>query len=212
MKCMISVKPTERQEERRQKRNIRANDAHFNAIGRLTAIALRNSEGFGAKRFQIFDRASYDLGRDYIAHYSTDDKSDLEYAVYSYYALRRDLRAIGFDPEVEFWADDVYEGLSTPVVGHLTRSQREKRESLIGYASSIGFYSRQMLCMNALALHRQWGYGAGRLRRDLCPVSEAYIALLRLYVRDDMEGFRRGLYQIRDEFNAMGIFKAEVII
>jgi hypothetical protein len=155
---------------------------------------------------------AYDLGVWYIDRYSeTPDKSAEDYAVDSYYALRRDLRCYGWDPETELWSDDVFERMVS--FDGLSKNKRDELSDLIAYAKGLSFYVREMLCMNALELHDTNGFGAEkRLNAVFHPVRDRYLGLMRHYITKNREAYMAELRAARDEFNALGIYKAEVNI
>lgn len=213
MKCNLSHrKPTQAQIESQNQSVIRMNDRVFDYISRLLAISLRENAGFGAARFSRLSDNAYELGRDYIDRYSwSKDKRDEEYAVDSYYALRRDLRCYGWDPETELWSDEVFDHMAS--YKGLSRSKRDELAVLIAYAKGISFYVREMLCMSALELHDTNGFGAEvRLNRVFHPVRDRYLNLMRTYIAKDYASFKAELVAARDEFNALSVFGTETKI
>ena len=206
MKCnLANRKPTQAQIEAQNQSVIRMNDRVFDYVGQLIAISLHQNAGFGAARFKRMSDNAYDLGRDYIERYSwSADKRDEEYAVDSYYALRRDLRYYGWDPETELWSDDAFNGMVS--FDGLSRKQRDELTALMGYAKGISFYVREMMCMSALELHDTNGFGADtRLNRVFHPIRDRYLGLMRHYINKDYAAFKAELAAARDEFNSIGI-------
>ena len=207
MKCRLPPKePTEKQLQEEREANIRSNDQVFNYVGRLLAISVRKNAGFGIVRFERFNDNSHDIGQEFIKRYSSDCDKDEDYAVYSYYALRRELCYIGWDPEVELWADDVFDKY---FMQGGSRSQRQKQAAFVGYAKGISFYTREMLCMSALELNRTNKFGAERLNRVFHPVRDTYLNLMGIYLRQDIAGYFVELRRVQKEFNELGIFKSE---
>ena len=158
MKCnLANRKLTQSEIDAVNKRTVRMNDRIFNYIGRLVVISVRKNAGFGVDRMKRFNDNAYDLGRRYIDRYSeTPDRTAEEYAVDSYYALRRDLRYYGWDPEVELWSDDVFDRMVS--FDGISRKKRDEYSQLIAYAKGLSFYVREMLCMNAMELHETNGF------------------------------------------------------
>lgn len=66
---------------------------------------MRENAGFGAERMARLVDGAYWIGRGYIDKYSPIAKTDEEYAIDSYYAMRVELGYIGYDPSVELWPD-----------------------------------------------------------------------------------------------------------
>lgn len=211
MKCKLPERElTEAEQKRREQSGIRANDAIFNHVGRLINISLHKNAGFGISRFKRFNDGSYDIGRYYIEEYSSDDDKDAEeYAVDSYYALRRDLRAFGWDADKELWTDSVFDSFQR--TRGLSLRQREELKNYIGYAKTISFYVREMICMSAMELHDTFGFGVERLNRVMHPVRDRYLKLMRILIRDksDRTAYKAELKGVLDEFNDMKIFTPE---
>ena len=213
MKCNLANRAlTQSEIDAVNKRTVRMNDRIFNYIGRLVVISVRKNAGFGVDRMKRFNDNAYDLGRRYIDRYSeTPDRTAEEYAVDSYYALRRDLRYYGWDPEVELWSDDVFDRMVS--FDGISRKKRDEYSKLIEYAKGLSFYVREMLCMNAMELHDTNGFGADkRLNVVFHPVRDRYLELMRYYITNNREAYMAELRAARDEFNALGIYKAEVNI
>ena len=210
MKCIIPERPlTEAEEKKREKAAIRANDKRFNYADRLFQLSLHENAGFGRDRLIEVSHAGYDIGRAYIEKHSEDDEQDEEYAVNSYYALARDLRGWGWDPERELWRDDIF---STFPYDKNTASVRRMWADRLEYAKGISFYVRQMLCMGALHLREVRGFAAVRLARVYDPVRDEYLAMMRQYMRCSREGDReadRMITDVRKRYNALGYFGKE---
>lgn len=208
MKCMIPNTPTDTQFAKARKDAIRENDNHFCFIDRLLALSLRENAGFGRKRFDEYNRISYELGRGYIERYAQDNKDEADYAVDSYYALRRDLRDLcGWDAETELWNDSVFD--TFPSDSNSAR-MRQVRQNRIDYAKGIGFYVRQQLCMAVTYLHTHLGWARVRLARVIDPVREGYMEFMRQYLRCSKDGdaeMKRMYADVRKRYNAMGIFE-----
>ena len=208
MKCMIPNTPTDAQIAKARKDATRENDNHFYFVDRLLALSLRENAGFGAKRFDEYNRISYELGRGYIEKYAQGNKDEADYAVDSYYALRRDLRDLcGWDSEKELWRDSIFDTFPSDANSAKVRRMRRNR---IDYAKGIGFYVRQQICMAVMYLYTHLGWACVRLARVIDPVREGYMAFMRQYLRcskDGDENMRRMYADVRKRYNAMGIFE-----
>lgn len=208
MKCIIPETPlTPEEEARRQRAAIRANDKRFCYADRLFCLSLHENAGFGRERILAVSGAGYVIGRGYIERHADEGEEDGEYAVNSYYALARDLRGWGWDPERELWRDDVF---SSFPYDKNTASVRRMHADRLGYAKGISFYVRQMLCMGALYLREELGWAAVRLGRVYEPVRDGYLALMREYLRCSAEGNARHeamIADVRKRYNALGYFE-----
>lgn len=210
MKCMLPVpETTEEEVEKREKRNIRENDKVFNYVSRSIMISLHRNAGFGAERTARFNSGSYDIGRYYIERYTEEDDDPEDYAVTSYYALVRDLKAIGWNAKKELWTDDIfYTFVNTR---GMSRSNREKVAAFVEYAKTISFYSRQMICMSAMGLHEDFGFGAEKFNRVFHPVRDKYLNLMQIFIqnRENRVPYEKELKAVLDEFNSIKFFKTE---
>ena len=207
MKCKIPNTPTDAQIEQVRQTRIRENDSYFKFADRLIALSLRKCEGFGHDRFAEFNTSAYELGRGYIDKYAESDKDADEYAIDSYYALRRDLRDSGWDPERKLWRDEVFDTF-LPDNPHPSRSERQKYANRLGYVKGISFYVRQQICMAVMWL-RNKGRGEIRLDRIFEPVRDDYLELMRQYLRCSSAGDKkmREMYaDVRTRYNKMGFF------
>ena len=175
-------------------------------------ISLHRNVGFGVERLGRFNSGSYDIGRYYIERYTEDNEDPEEYAVTSYYALVRDLKDIGWNVEKELWKDDIFYTFENTL--GMTRSNREKVAAFVEYAKTISFYSRQMICMSAVGLHEDFGFGVERFNRVFHPVRDKYLNLMRIYIRnrDTRIPYERELKAVLDDFNSIKIFKPEIIL
>ena len=209
MKCRIPPRPlTEKQQKKADKYLIQQNSRVLNYVGRLIAVYLHENAGFGHTRFSRYNDRSYELGRAYIDRFTTAEEEAEEYAVTSYYAIRHDLRYIGWFAEFELWQDDVFDTLAPPSTG-MTRSQRQQRAALIGYAKGISFYAREMMCIAAKELNESNGFGCVRINKVLHPVRDRYLKLMKMYIAQENEALKAELQNALDEFNALGFFKEE---
>jgi hypothetical protein len=192
---------------REEKQAIRQNDVRLHYADRLMLLSLRENAGFGKDRFERYNAEGYVLGRDYIERYSILDKKAEEYAVDSYWALRRDIRDdCGWDPEVQMWKDSVFE--TFPADGN-TRSIREKHDHRVTYGRGISFYAKQMISMGVGYLRREYGWGMVKLCRVTDPVREGYLAMMRQYLRCSAEGDRimgDMITDVRKRYNDMQMF------
>lgn len=78
-----------------RKKSARNNDRFLNYAHRSIVLSIRDNAGFGDERMQRLIDGAYYIGRDYIDRYSPLEKTDEDYAVDSYYAMRRELCYIG---------------------------------------------------------------------------------------------------------------------
>lgn len=210
MKCKVPApKPTELQIRRQHNQDIRANDRRFNYADRLFHLSLHENAGFGRDRIFKVSCAGRDIGIAYIEKHSEDNEHNKEYAVYSYYAIARDLRGWGWDPEKELWSDDVF--ASFPWDKN-TASVRREWKNRFEYAKSISFYVKEMLAMDALYLREKMGWAQIRLGNAFHPVRDGYLDLMRQYMRCSSEGDARHeqmIAEVRKKYNALGYFETE---
>lgn len=209
MKCNTKNRPlTGKALERFQKENIKAGDRYLNFIQRAMLVEAHKAAGFGKERLHRLNEAAYWTGKDYIQRYSPEDVTieDEEYAVDSYFALRRDLRAYGFDPDVEIWDDGFFLAM---VTAQPSRALRDKIQAYANYAERMGFYVREMMCMVAIELHDTYGWGVDRMRRVMHPARDRYIALMRHYIDMDPQAVQSDMREMLDEYNSMGSFRKE---
>lgn len=210
MKCKVPApKPTEAEIRRQHNQNIRANDRRLHYADRLFKLRLHEYAGFGAGRITDVSEGAYILGRGYIDRHADEAEENNEYAVYSYYAIARDLRGWGWDPETELWSDDVF--ASFPADKN-TASVRREWKNRLEYAKSISFYVREMLAMGALYLREKFGWAQVRLGNAFHPVRDGYLDLMRQYMRCSVEGDARHeqmIAEVRKKYNALGYFETE---
>lgn len=210
MKCKVPApNPTEAEIRRQHNQNIRANDKRLHYADRLFKLRLHEYAGFGAGRITDVSEGAYILGRGYIDKHADESEEDTEYAVYSYYAIARDLRGWGWDPEKELWSDDVF--ASFPWDKN-TASVRRKWAERLEYAQGISFYVREMLSMGALYLREELGWAQVRLGNAFCPVRDGYLELMRQYMRCSDEGdalHNQMIAEVRKRYNALGYFDTE---
>lgn len=210
MKCKIPEIVTEAQEAARHKRSIAENDIHFKYVDRMILLSLHDHAGFGLTRFIRYNTGAYAIGRKYITRYGEDNKEEAEYAVDSYYALRRDLRDLcGWDAEKELWSDD---DLNRYKPDENSARIRRMHENRLGYAKGIGFYVRQQMCMCAIYLCTELGWAGVRLNRVLAPVRDAYLDFLGQFLRCNPaadEDMRKRYADVRKKYNDMGYFEPE---
>lgn len=128
MKCNVKKRMTQEEADVIREKNERTNVAYLNYMSRLVYVSLHENAGFGIDRMQVFCDKSYDTTQDYIAFYTADECPDEEYAVDSYYGMRKYLLGIGFDPETEFWQDVPFGGWGLPFpfgVGERARTEKD---------------------------------------------------------------------------------------
>ena len=210
MKCKVPApEPTEEEKQKQHKQNIRANDKRLHYADRLFKLSLHDNAGFGATRITTASEGAYILGREYIDKHTEEAEEDTEYAVYSYYAIARDLRGWGWDPEIELWSDDVF--ASFPWDKN-TSSVRREWKNRLEYAKGISFYVKQMLAMGALHLREKRGWAQVRLGNAFHPVRDGYLVLMRQYMRCSAEGDARHeqmIAEVRKRYKALGYFETE---
>lgn len=136
------------------------------------------------------------MGGGYIDKYSPVEKSDDEYAIDSYYAMRRELCYIGYDPSMELWAEEPFSLADMDLQGKQSVAMRAENDGYVQFANKISFYVREMAAMVAIHLHETDGFGAVRLRRCLDPFVADWMRLMRIYLHKDKAGLdhRRGAY------------------
>ena len=207
MKCRIPPKPmTEEEQAKETKRAIKENSKFMEYADQLLCISLRENFNFGFERFTRFNNESPELGRYYINQYADDDERADDYAKNGYFALCRDLRAYGWEPEEKLWKDSVFDSFKPD---KNTASVRKLHAECLEYAKGISFYVREMLCMTALWLCNEYGWREVRLDRAMRPVVEGYIDLMRLYLRCSKEGvaeLNKRCKAVKKKYNEMGIF------
>lgn len=225
MKCNTKRRePTEAELKDQERRNIKSNNTYLNYASRCLLLAVR-AEGFGVDRLGRFNTQSQQLGRAYIEQYTVRecitsveellagaepeyrDAADSEYAVDSYYALRRDLNLFGWNPEVELWETNPFTEADCRPAS--TVRERQKRADFLWYANSISFYIREMLCMAAMELHNTNGYGVDRLNRVMHPVRDRWLKLMHLYLAMDKAAVEAEMKAVLKEFNSIGLFAKE---
>lgn len=207
MKCIIpQPEMTASEEEKLRAQAIKKNDKILNYADYSLCLSLHRNAGFGRDRFARYNAEVYKLGRHYVTRYGTDDKDDEEYAVNSYYALVRDLRGWGWDPEENLWQEAVFDTFPPE---YNSAAMREKHAIRLGYAKGISFYVREMLCMAALWLREEHGWAQIRLGRVMRPVADGYLSLMRDYLRCTKDGdaaVTKRINVARREYNEMGFF------
>lgn len=209
MKCNVKNRPMSEEElERFRKENIKSADRYLNYIQRIVLTEIRKAYGFGKERMARMNNNGFELGSWYIERYSPEDvhREDEEYAVDAYYAIRRDLRAFGFDPDEEFWPDGRFYDMIQPQPSH---ALRKKAMDYADYAERLSFYVRELLCMLCLELHETDKYGVERLRRVMRPTRDRWLALMGSYMEMDGKSVCLEMRRALDEFNMLGVFKKE---
>ena len=124
MNVRVPVRQTEHERERIAAKNMRSNDRFLNYAHRSIILSVRESAGFGAERMARLVDGAYWIGRGYIDKYSPMAKTDDEYAIDSYYAMRVELGYIGYDPSVELWSDVPFTIADMGLRGKQTASMR----------------------------------------------------------------------------------------
>lgn len=209
MNVRVPVRQTERERERITAKNMRSNDRFLNYAHRSIILSVRENAGFGEKRMARLVDGSYWIGRGYIDRYSPMAKTDDEYAIDSYYAMRLELEYIGYDPSVELWPDVPFSIADMDLHGEQSASMRAENALYLEFAKKMSFYVREMAAMVAIHLHQEDGFGATRIRRSMETFREDWMELMRIYLRKDKEGVLQEMRRMLDRYNACQIFKDE---
>ena len=209
MNIRVPVRQTEYERKRIAAKNMRSNDRFLNYAHRSIILSVRESAGFGAERMARLVDGSYWIGRGYIDRYSPMAKTDDEYAIDSYYAMRLELEYIGYDPSVELWPDVPFTIADMDLHGKQTASVRAENALYLEFAKKMSFYVREMAAMVALHLHQEDGFGATRIRRSMDTFRSEWIGLMRIYLRKDKAGVLQEMRRMLDRYNACPIFKDE---
>lgn len=209
MNVRVPVRQTEHERERIAAKNMRSNDRFLNYAHRSIILSVRENAGFGAERMARLVDGSYWIGRGYIDRYSPMAKTDDEYAIDSYYAMRLELEYIGYDPSVELWPDVPFSIADMDLHGEQSASMRAENTLYLEFAKKMSFYVREMAAMVAIHLHQEDGFGATRIRRSMETFREDWMELMRIYLRKDKEGVLQEMRRMLDRYNACPIFKDE---
>ena len=209
MNVRVPVRKTERERERIAAKNMRSNDRFLNYAHRSIILSVRENAGFGAERMARLVDGAYWIGRGYIDKYSPMAKTDDEYAIDSYYAMRVELEYIGYDPSVELWSDVPFSIADMDLHGEQSASMRAGNTLYLEFAKKMSFYVREMAAMVAIHLHQEDGFGATRIRRSMETFRDDWMRLMRIYLRKDKAGVLQEMRQMLDRYNACPIFKDE---
>ena len=209
MNVRVPVRQTERERERIAAKNMRSNDRFLNYAHRSIILSVRENAGFGDVRMARLIDGSYYIGRDYIDRYGPHEKTDEDYAVDSYYAMRRELLYIGWDPSVELWRDNPFSLADMGITGHQSAAKRAENDAYIHFANMMSFYVREMAAMVALHLHDTDGFGGTRLSRVFDPFVADWRRLMARYLHKDREGLVAEMRRMLDRYNACPVFQAE---
>ena len=209
MNVRVPVRQTERERERIAAKNMRSNDRFLNYAHRSIVLSVRDNAGFGDVRMARLIDGSYYIGRDYIDRFSPLEKTDEDYAVDSYYAMRRELSYIGWDPSVELWRDNPFSLADMELVGHQSAMRRAENNGYVQFANMMSFYVREMATMAAIQLHDTDGFGAMRLSRVFDPFVSDWRRLMARYLHKDCEGLVAEMRRMLDRYNACPVFPAE---
>lgn len=209
MNVRVPVRQTAHERERIAAKNMRSNDRFLNYAHRSIILSVRENAGFGAERMARLVDGSYWIGRGYIDKYSPMAKTDDEYAVDSYYAMRVELGYIGYDPSVELWPDVPFTIADMGLSGKQTASMRTENAFYLEFANKMSFYVREMATMVALHLHQEDGFGTTRIRRSMGQFRDEWMGLMRIYLRKDKAGVLQEMRRMLDRYNACPIFKDE---
>lgn len=217
--------------KRQEDANEKSNRSYLNYAHRCMLLSLR-SMGFGGQRLRALSYNSHDVGEAYMdeskvpmlltpldellagadAEFGEPDFHEVVDG--TYWKLRRDLLAFGWDPEAVLWKKDKPFGEGDFPVSwrKVTVSQRRKREAFLFYANEMSLFVLTMMCMAAVELHRTNGFGAGRLDTAMAPVRERWIRLMRIYLAMDSDGVNREMKAVLREFNEMQVFTEEFAV
>lgn len=209
MNVRVPVRQTEHERERIAAKNMRSNDRFLNYAHRSIVLSIRDNAGFGADRMTRLIDGSYCIGRDYIDRYGPHEKTDEDYAVDSYYAMRRELLYIGWDPSVELWRDNPFSLADMELVGHQSAMRRAENDEYVRFANTMSFYVREMATMAAIQLHDTDGFGATRLSRVFDPFVADWRRLMERYLHKDREGLVAEMRRMLDRYNACPLFQSE---
>ena len=209
MNVRVPVRQTEHERERIAAKNMRSNDRFLNYAHRSIVLSIRDNAGFGAERMTRLIDGSYCIGRDYIDRYGPHEKTDEDYAVDSYYAMRQELLYIGWDPSREIWPDNPFMLADMELVGHQSAAKRAENDAYIHFANMLSFYVREMATMAAIQLHDTDGFGAVRLSRVFDPFVADWRRLMARYLHKDREGLVAEMRRMLDRYNACPVFPAE---
>ena len=209
MKARVPVRTSAAEEARFKRKSERNNDRFLNYAHRSIVLSIRDNAGFGDVRMARLIDGSYYIGRDYIDRYGPHEKTDADYAVDSYYAMRRELCYIGWDPSVELWRDDPFSLADMELVGHQSAMRRAENDGYVGFANTMSFYVREMAAMAAIQLHDADGFGAVRLSRVFDPFVADWMGLMRIYLRRDRAGLQAEMRRMLERFNRCAVFQAE---
>ena len=209
MNVRVPVRQSAHERERIAAKNMRSNDRFLNYAHRAIILSVRDNSGFGVERMGRMIDGAYWIGRGYIDKYSPVEKSDDEYAVDSYFAMRRELCYIGYDPSVELWAEEPFSLADMDLQGKQSVAMRAENDAYVQFANKISFYVREMAAMVAIHLHETDGFGAVRLRRCLDPFVTDWMRLMRIYLHKDKAGLVAEMRRMLDRYNACPLFKDE---
>lgn len=209
MKARVPVRTSPEEEAKFKRKSERNNDRFLNYAHRSILLSVRDNAGFGDVRMCRLIDGSYTVGRDYIDRFSPHEKTDEDYAVDSYYAMRQELLYIGWDPSVELWRDNPFSLADMELVGHQSAMRRAENDEYVRFANTMSFYVREMATMTAIRLHDADGFGAVRLSRVFDPFVADWMGLMRIYLRRDRAGLQAEMRRMLERFNRCAVFQAE---
>ena len=106
MKARVPIRTSAEEEAKFRRQSERNNDRFLNYAHRSILLSVRDNAGFGDVRMCRLIDGSYTVGRDYIDRFGPHEKTDEDYAVDSYYAMRQELCYINWDPSARLWYTD----------------------------------------------------------------------------------------------------------
>ena len=187
MKARVPIRTSAEEEAKFRRQSERNNDRFLNYAHRSILLSVRDNAGFGDVRMCRLIDGSYTVGRDYIDRFSPHEKTDEDYAVDSYYAMRQELCYINWDPS----------------------ARRAENNGYVRFANILSFYVREMAAMTAIRLHDADGFGEMRLSRVFDPFVADWMGLMRLYLHRDRAGLVAEMRRMLERFNRCPVFRTE---
>lgn len=229
MKARIpKPEPTEEQKAKAVRENEKSNRSYLNYAHRRLMISVHENCGYGGERLKRFSYNSYDIGEEALAQNTVapllssveelmagadprfGEVDFFETAANTYYSLRGELLAFGFDPEAVLWPWNNPFGMEDFLhTWYDSASEREKKGAYLEFANKMSQLCLTLMCMSAKELHQTDGFGAGRMEKVMRPVGESWKKFMRIYLTMDKDAVDREKKAVRDAFNAMGCFLTE---
>lgn len=192
--------------------NILNAQKYLNFASRSMMVSVREKAGFGTERIRRFNEGHSSLGRGYVQEYAVEGEPR-EYAVDSYWALRRDLMAeCGWDPSIFLWGEEPFrrEELAGAAYGYTDEVTLRERKQYLDFANRISFYARELLTMGVKELHDTNRFGLSRLSSVFSACRVDWFGLMLVYLHTmDPEAVQAEMRKMLDRFNRMGVFGEE---